>query len=292
MGKIWKGIDVSAWQGEIDWKKAAAEGVEFAIIRCGWGTDKHENDDKYFERNYREAKAAGVKIGVYLYSYATNDEEAKSEALHVLRLLKGKNIDLPVYYDLEQKGCEAYFARNAELFGDIIESDGYWCGVYANSYHWGKYLSEVTRFTKWIANWGNNTQTSINDYGNVKTPAGADIHQFSSNGRVAGINGRVDLDVMYRDLIGDMGTTDPLDVYTDDELADKVLAGEFGNGEARIAALGDRYANVQAIVNERLAKSYVTVEGDTVADVAKKTGRNVEDLGKIKVEPGQKVKMV
>lgn len=244
MGKIYKGIDVSAWQGVIDWAKVAAAGVDFAIIRCGYGTNKTANDDKYFEANYAGAKANGIKVGVYLYSYANDDDGAKSEAEHVLRLLKGKTIDLPVYYDLEENGCERSFMRNAEIFGDIVEAAGYWVGIYCGAYTWKTTLKNLTRFTRWVAKWGKNTTKDLNKYGDVSRPSGADIHQFSSVGRVNGINGNVDLDVMYRDLISDIAST------------------------------------------KKTADIYVTIEGDTVATVAEKTGATVDSL---MVKPGQKV---
>src|SRR5690554_3286916 len=96
------GMDVSDHQGVINWDKVKAEGrIKFAMIRCGYGKDMKSQDDKQFERNVREAERVGISWGTYLYSYALNVESAKSEAQHVLRLLKGKNPQLPVAFDME-----------------------------------------------------------------------------------------------------------------------------------------------------------------------------------------------
>lgn len=204
MGVVRKGIDVSEHQGKIDWAKVAADGVEFAIIRCGYGKDIARQDDKYFEQNYAGAKAHGIKVGVYLYSYAKDADSARSEAAHVLRLLKGKTLDLPVYYDLEESGLEGNYVEHANIFGDIVEGAGYWVGVYSGAWHWKNTLKDLTRFTKWIASWGKNTTTDLDRYADVSVPSGAEIHQFSAVGKVDGIKGNVDLDVMYRDLVSDI----------------------------------------------------------------------------------------
>ena len=94
------GIDVSSHQGYINWDVAAGY-IDYAIIRCGYGSDYTANDDSYWEYNASECERLGIPYGVYLYSYAEKESEAKSEADHVLRLLNGHNPTLPIYYDLE-----------------------------------------------------------------------------------------------------------------------------------------------------------------------------------------------
>ncbi len=99
---IHKGIDVSAHQGTIDWDKVATQ-IEFAILRCGYGRDRTSQDDKYWAVNVAACQRLGIPFGVYLYSYAESDEQAASEAEHVLRLLEGVHPNLPVYLDLEDE---------------------------------------------------------------------------------------------------------------------------------------------------------------------------------------------
>ena len=98
MSKI-KCIDVSTWQGVIDWKKVKAAGYEHAIIRAGFGREASQVDNK-FEHNYKNAKAAGVKLGAYWYSYADSVEDAKREAAACLTVLEGKTFEMPIFFDM------------------------------------------------------------------------------------------------------------------------------------------------------------------------------------------------
>lgn len=184
-------IDVSVHNGVINWQKVKEAGVTGAIIRCGYGRNIEKQDDITFKRNMDGALAQGLRVGVYLYSYAKSDDSAKSEAAHVLRLVEPykDKLTLPIYYDLEEAGTENGAKERAIIFGDIIEKAGYWCGVYSSSYWWRTYLKGLDRFTKWVADWGKN-----NGKPNVKpTFSNTDLWQYTSNGHVNGINGRVDL---------------------------------------------------------------------------------------------------
>ena len=188
-------IDVSIHNGAIDWAKLKAAGVEGAIIRCGYGRDLKKQDDARFAANMDGAIAQGLRVGVYLYSYAQSEDSARSEAAHVLRLVEPykQKITLPIYYDLEENNCAQYAKRNAEIFGDIIEKAGFWCGVYSSSYWWRNYLKGLDRFTKWVADWG------VNDGKPHKKPtfSNTDLWQYTSMGKVNGISGRVDLNEAY-----------------------------------------------------------------------------------------------
>ena len=100
MAKTFKGIDVSQYQQNIDFKKVKASGVDFVIIRAGFG--KYANQkDPYFESHYKAAKAAGLKVGAYWYSYAATVAEAKAEAQTCINAIKGKTFEYPIYFDLE-----------------------------------------------------------------------------------------------------------------------------------------------------------------------------------------------
>lgn len=193
-------IDVSVHNGSIDWAKVKESGVTGAIIRCGYGRDLPKQDDGQFKRNIEGAIAQGLRIGVYIYSYAKGDESARSEAAHVLRLVNPykDHISLPIYYDLEEAGTESGAKERAIIFGDIIEKAGYWCGVYASLYWWQNYLKGLDRFTKWVAAWGSN-----NGKPGVKPNiAGLDLWQYTSNGKVSGITGRVDCNELLKADIG------------------------------------------------------------------------------------------
>lgn len=115
MAKTFKGIDVSQYQQSIDFKKVKASGVDFVIIRAGFG--KYANQkDPYFEKNYKAAKAAGLKVGAYWYSYAASVEDAKAEAQTCINAIKGKTFEYPIYFDLEER---SQFAR-VEYFATAL----------------------------------------------------------------------------------------------------------------------------------------------------------------------------
>lgn len=191
-------IDVSVHQGQIDWAKVKNH-IDGAIIRCGYGSDYANQDDKRFVQNVEACIKHGIPFGVYLYSYAKTISAAKSEAAHVLRILEPYKNELsyPVYYDLEEAGTENGAVERAIVFGEIIESKGYWCGIYANQYWWRTYLkSGLDRFTKWVAKYSDEKPSGISGT--------YDIWQYSSKGYVPGIEGNVDMNVCYRDFPGEI----------------------------------------------------------------------------------------
>lgn len=186
-----KGMDVSEWQGEIDWAKAKADGIEYAVIRCGYGSDKTKYDDKYWEYNVSECERLGIPYGVYLYSYAEDLNDAKSEAEHTIRLLKGHHPSLPVYYDLEDKTVESagksMISQMAQTYCDKVSAAGYRVGIYASRSWWTSYLNTATfdnsSWSKWIAEWGSKCNYSQS----------YDMWQCTSTGSVNGVSGNVDL---------------------------------------------------------------------------------------------------
>ena len=115
-------IDVSEHNGTINWEAVKAAGIQGAIIRCGYGMDMTSQDDKQWSRNVSECERLGIPYGVYLYSYADNADKARSEAQHVLRLIKGRKLSFPVYYDLEQAGIEGAAVANAKINGQMQEN--------------------------------------------------------------------------------------------------------------------------------------------------------------------------
>ena len=193
-------IDVSEHQGTINWDAVKGH-IDGAILRCGYGDNIASQDDKQWKRNADECTRLGIPFGVYIYSYATSDAQAKSEAEHVLRMVSGYKLSYPIYLDLEQAGTENGAIQRANIFGDIIEKAGYWCGVYANTNWWTNYLVGLERFVKWVA-----------QYNSVCTYQGTyDIWQYTSGGSVPGISGNVDMNHCYRDYPAEItgGDTKP-----------------------------------------------------------------------------------
>lgn len=190
-----KGIDVSEHQGVISWPQVKGN-IDYVILRVGYGDNIENQDDKYWKRNADECAKLGIPFGVYLYSYATSVEQAKSEAEHVLRLVEGYKLDYPVYLDMEDSAQSNLSAATlgdiAETFADIIEGAGYWCGIYANLNWWNNKLidSRFARWTKWIAQY-NDTCDYKGDYA---------MWQNTSKGSVNGISSDVDLNACYKDF--------------------------------------------------------------------------------------------
>lgn len=183
-------IDVSEHQGKINWEKVKPQ-IDGAILRCGYGMDQPDQDDVEFKRNADECTRLGIPFGVYIYSYADSIEKAKSEAEHVLRLVDGYRLSYPVYLDLEENGTQKGAIERARVFGEIIEKAGYWCGVYANLNWWENYLVGLEQFTKWVAQYNDKCEY---------TGEHLDIWQYTSKGKVDGIEGNVDMNECYRNF--------------------------------------------------------------------------------------------
>lgn len=189
------GIDVSTWQGDIDWEKVKSSGVSFAFIRIGFGfSDDGENvlDNKYL-KNIKEAKEAGVKVGVYFYSYATSIDEVVDQANWVLKTLDNEKLDLPVAFDFEEWSSFDDYELNiydvnlfALKFLDIIKENGYEGILYGSA----NYLNDVfyiKKYPYWLAHY-----TTKTDFSKPYK-----VWQVASNGIVSGIDGYVDLDILY-----------------------------------------------------------------------------------------------
>lgn len=183
------GIDVSEWNGVIDWEKVKESGVDYAIIRCGWGMDEKSQDDKYWLRNVSECERLGIPYGVYIYSYADSTERALSEAKHVLRLIDGYHPSYPIYYDMEDSSTlGSDLAAIAKTFCNTITDAGYPVGVYANLNWWNNYLTDecFSQWYKWVAQYNSSC-----DYAKKY-----EMWQYTSSGSVPGITGRVDLNYL------------------------------------------------------------------------------------------------
>lgn len=167
---MYKGIDLSEHNGIIDFQSIKNAGIDFVIIRAGYGDARQypNQKDKQFERNYTEAKKYKLKVGAYWYSYAENASQAEQEAKAFLSIIQGKQFEYPVYIDIEEqhvlnKGktvCDSII----KSFCSVMEKANYFVGYYCSTY-WTKtsISTEVaSRYTSWIADW--NTQPSITWY--------------------------------------------------------------------------------------------------------------------------------
>ncbi len=155
---LYRGIDVSEWNGAVNFNALQGK-IDFALLRCGYGSDFSQQDDSCFAHNAQACTAAGIPYGVYLYSYAQNESMAQSEAAHVLRLLHGEDPDFGVWYDVEDKSLPFAAKRVPALcktFCDILLAAGCTCvGVYAYLSDMEAYLSgpEMEPYQKWVAQW-------------------------------------------------------------------------------------------------------------------------------------------
>lgn len=190
----YKGIDVSEYQGVIDWARVKDSGKDFAILRCGYGRNADQKDTR-FEENYKNAKRVGINVGAYLFSYAVTPEQARAEAENCLSFIQGKQFEYPIVYDVEtaaqKKLGKAKLSALIEAFCEILEKNGYYVSVYANLDFLNNYLDETvrTRYDIWLAQWAPKP-TYRGQFG---------MWQYSANGTVDGIRGAVDLDIAYKD---------------------------------------------------------------------------------------------
>ncbi len=187
-----KGIDVSQWQGDINW---GAVNADFAILRAGYGKVKSQIDTK-FEQNYRNAKAVGMPLGAYWYSYAMSADEAREEAKAFIEIIKGKQFEYPVYFDVEEAKTLALGRDKVSeiiiAFLEEMEKAGYFAGLYMSASPLTTHTTEFVkkRFAIWVAHYGVSKPSYSGQYG---------MWQYSSAGRVGGINGNVDMNECYVD---------------------------------------------------------------------------------------------
>jgi GH25 family lysozyme M1 (1,4-beta-N-acetylmuramidase) len=188
-------IDISYANGNVDFDKIKAAGVDAVIIRCGFGKDYKKQDDEKFERNINGAHAAGIRTGVYFYSYAKDANAAKSESAHCLRLINPYKefISMPIFYDVEESSIQKAVKTTVPIFISAMNDAGFNAGVYASKSWFSSYLKGVTIPFKWIAAWGND------DGKPHKQPEGADVWQYTSRGKVDGITGVVDCDIIINE---------------------------------------------------------------------------------------------
>ena len=279
-------FDISTWQGGINYQ-AIRERVKYCILRAGFSTTK----DNQFENHY--ANLQGLNLGAYWYSYASSPDEARREARKCLEVINGKKFTMPIYLDIEDPSMSGLGRGTLDAivraFGEVIESAGYYFGVYSNL-NWYRNIisgSELNRsYDWWIACWSDSAPGGV-DYG---------VWQFTSDYNDFGW--RLDANYVVKDyptiireaglnhLDGSTPTPTPSPSgKTIDELANEVIQGLWGNGEDRYNRLtnaGYDYNAVQNRVNEILgggSGEYYTIQsGDTLSEIAERFGTSVSQL--------------
>lgn len=262
-----KGIDISSLNGDVNLRNLKESGYDFAMIRCGFGSDSSYQDDKQFEANVQKCESLGIPWGAYLYSYALNTSDAVSEAKHVIRLLKGKKPILPIAFDMED--ADGYKKNNGmpsnstlvsicKTFLSEIKKAGYYPMLYASLSWLNNQLNDsslLNSYDVWVAQW-NSECNYLKPYGMWQY--GGETNFIESNS-IAGI-GVVDKNYCYKDypsIIKSGGynnwSKSVKKNLSIEVLAFQVLNGEWGNNDARKKAIteaGYDYSKVQARVNE------------------------------------------
>lgn len=311
------GIDISKWQPKVNFSQLKSSQVDFVIIRAGYGMFENQKDP-YFENHYSSAKAAGLHVGAYHYSYAKSTAEAALEAEVFLKWIAGKSFDYPVYFDIEDSSQASLgkdlLTQIVLTFCSRVEQAGYFTGVYANT-DWLKnrlHYDQIKRFTIWKADYRTNPDTTIP----------CDIHQYTSSGKVNGISGNVDMNHSYRDFPSEIGAAAsnpsespaPSPAPTQ-ELSYTVQKGDTLSGIA--AKYGTTYqelAQINGIQNPNLiypgqvlvikagaaasSSTYTVQKGDTLSGIAAKYGTTYQKLAQINgiqnpnlICPGQVLKL-
>ena len=259
-----KGVDISVFNGNVDMKKLKAQGYSFVMIRMGYGSDQKDQDDTKFEQNVKNAEAAGLDWGAYLYSYALNLNEAKSEVKHTLRLLKGKKPTMPIAFDLEYDSYKAKYGMPSDkMLHDItltylsgIREAGYYPILYCGC-SWLKgalYGKDLTgTYDIWLAQW----YTQMDYYAdNVGMWQYGGETNYIESPYISGLSGAFDKDYCFK------------------------------NYPLIITAYG--YNNHQAILSRKDAvEQYVAATGsDKIVASTSAQSKSADDLGNTKLPPG------
>lgn len=303
-----KGMDISKHQGAIDWSKVKEEGkIKFVMIRLGFGGDQKDQDDERFEENVKGAESIGLPWGAYLYSYALNEESAKSEAQHALRLLKGKHPTLPIAFDMED--ADGYKKKHGfpnvptlvnicDTFLSTVKVAGYDVALYASKNWLEVYLNSPTldKYPKWVAQWNDRCT-----YGKPYV-----MWQYTNSGSVSGVKGRVDMNYYYQELAAPAPSDTVYIVKSGDTLSE--IAAKYHTTVSALASLNGIsdpnkiYPGQKIKLNGKAAAPahtyYVVKAGDTLTKIAAKFKTSVSNLVKLNniknanlIYPGQKLKI-
>ena len=206
-----KGIDISKYQSNIDYKKVKDDGVKFAILRIGYtgyGAGKKQAKDTLFETHYKGCKDMGIHVGGYFFGRGVRAEEGKKEAEYVLSLIQGKTFEYPIFYDTEDtyyqaKATKAQNTAACKAFCDTIKAAGYKTGIYASKSWFSDKLNdnELKEYDHWVAQY----------YHKCTYTGTYTMWQYTSSGKVSGINGNVDMNWCYVDYVKEAPVPKPVE---------------------------------------------------------------------------------
>lgn len=240
-----KGVDISTHNGIVNFAELKKRGIEFVIIRCGYGGNYKNQDDTMFKRNVEQCIKHDIPYGVYLYSYAKSVEGAKGEAEHILRLLNGSKPVYGCWYDIEDKSLPTNKKELTDIvvtFCEALEKEGLYAGVYSSlSWFRTRFDSRISVYDKWVAQW-NSECTYEEPYGMWQYTASLNIGGKIFDGNYA-----------YKDYPALMKYKNPTPKKSVDEIAIEVIAGKWSKGSERSEALkkaGYDHNKVQSRVNE------------------------------------------
>lgn len=191
------GIDISYHNGNINWNLVKNE-INFAIIRLGYGDDIISQDDKNFNENIKMCIQNNINVSVYIYSYAKNNNQLYSEINHTIRVIEPYKDKINyVFYDVEEKGTEYGVKERCKIFCDTLKNKGYKVGIYANKFWISNYNLDELNYPLWVASYGINDGKPNFNKPNFKNMI---MWQYTSNGKITGINTKVDLNILYEEI--------------------------------------------------------------------------------------------
>lgn len=302
----YKGCDISSWQGNIDIKALSSQ-LDFFIFRAYAGMSK----DMKVDRNVQLAIENNKPYGLYLYSYALNETQAIEEANRMVNLANSYAVK-PTFLCIDMEDADGYKQRygmpsNAVLRAmcrvacEVFENAGYYANIYASASWFNNQLagSELNRYDKWIARWTtrNGKQTGNDTPAEWESADHCGIWQFTSEGYLNGYNGRLDMNYAYKDFVLGGVTPQPTPTpeptpeprKTNEQLADEVMAGLWGDGEERKRRLieaGYDFQAIQNIVDSRYGnqptyQTYTVQAGDYLSKIAQKYGVRWQDIASL-----------
>lgn len=279
------GLDLSTWNGTLDFNEIKKAGHTFVILRAGYGTSAKDNR---FEEYYAAAKKVGLKVGAYWYSYALNTDGAKAEAKKMLEVIKGKTFEYPIFIDMEdadQYKKKHGMPSNSTLcsicntFCEYIENKGYYVGIYASESWFNNQLKNVSKaYDKWVANWGSNNgslnsdksgsyhlhqYTSMYKIGSKRFDKNISYFDYSSTIKNAGLNGFSKSSTEEKPTSSTI--KNDLSSYSTLELVVGVMQGKYGLGDERKNKLGSRYNEVQNMINHIASANVSTLVNEVKA---------------------------
>lgn len=281
-------LDLSQHNGNIDFNRLKATGIDSVILRIGWiGNKNNHTLDTRFIQYYQGAKNNGFKVGCYVYNYCNNLQTLKNGIEWVIYKIKINDLrfDLPVFLDMEERaisGCGKNLLTDMSVeFCEEITRNGLIAGVYANLNWWKLYLDveKLKNYKIWLAQY----TSKENHSANFKV----DLWQYTDCGKVTGITGNVDMSYCLQcENINEKEITGQ---KSNEEIADEVIQGLWETGDKRKELLtnaGYNYNDIQKIVNQKLSqenltKSHHVKKGETLSKIAKQYNTTVCELVKL-----------